>query len=153
MRSPRKAYPFVAGVLAAAMIGGAADGATTTALTYDALGRVVSATYSDGLKITYSYDAAGNRTQQVVTGPPVAHAVAQAVAVNSSNDPITLNISGSSATSVAVATNGSHGTATASGTAITYTPNASYTGVDTFQYTATNASGASAPAAATITVQ
>jgi YD repeat-containing protein len=30
---------------------------------YDALGRVVSVTYSSGATVTYAYDAAGNRTQ------------------------------------------------------------------------------------------
>ena len=33
--------------------------------TYDALGRVVSATYATGQTITYAYDDAGNRTQMV----------------------------------------------------------------------------------------
>lgn len=37
--------------------------------TYDALGRVTSATYADGDVITYAYDPAGNRTQ-VKQGPP-----------------------------------------------------------------------------------
>lgn len=35
---------------------------------YDNLGRVTKATYSNGVVITYTYDAAGNRTQHVVTG-------------------------------------------------------------------------------------
>ena len=34
-----------------------------TTYTYDALGRLLSATYSNGKTITYTYDAAGNRTQ------------------------------------------------------------------------------------------
>ena len=34
---------------------------------YDALGRLVSATYSNGTTITYAYDAAGNRQQKSVT--------------------------------------------------------------------------------------
>jgi YD repeat-containing protein len=34
--------------------------------TYDALGRVLSASYDTGVIINYSYDANGNRTQQVV---------------------------------------------------------------------------------------
>lgn len=36
--------------------------------TYDTLGRVVKVVYSNGVVITYSYDAAGNRTATVVTG-------------------------------------------------------------------------------------
>ena len=34
--------------------------------TYDALGRIASASYDTGVIIIYSYDAAGNRTQQVI---------------------------------------------------------------------------------------
>jgi YD repeat-containing protein len=37
---------------------------------YDALGRVVRASYSTGVVINYTYDAAGNRTTYVVTGVP-----------------------------------------------------------------------------------
>jgi len=38
---------------------------------------------------------------------------------------------------VAVSTAAGHGTATASGTSITYTPTSGYSGTDTFQYTVT----------------
>src|SRR5262245_41170946 len=38
----------------------------TVAYTYDDLGRVTSITYDDGIRITYTYDAAGNRTQHVI---------------------------------------------------------------------------------------
>ena len=34
--------------------------------TYDALGRVTSASYDTGVIILYSYDANGNRTQQTI---------------------------------------------------------------------------------------
>ncbi len=84
--------------------------------------------------------------------PPVAGAVSATVAHGSSNNPITLSLSGGTATSVAVATQATHGTATASGTTITYTPTASYSGPDSFTYTATNTGGTSAPATVTITV-
>ncbi|HEL2978818.1 TPA: putative Ig domain-containing protein [Stenotrophomonas maltophilia] len=84
--------------------------------------------------------------------PPVAGAVSATVAHGSSNNPITLSLSGGAATSVAVAAQATHGTATASGTTISYTPTASYSGPDSFTYTATNAGGTSAPATVTITV-
>lgn len=38
--------------------------------TYDTLGRLTKVTYSNGVVITYAYDAAGNRTTLVVTGAP-----------------------------------------------------------------------------------
>ncbi|WP_070282069.1 putative Ig domain-containing protein, partial [Janthinobacterium sp. MP5059B] len=45
-----------------------------------------------------------------------------------------------------------HGTATVSGTSITYTPAAGYSGPDSFSYTASNGGGTSAEAIVTITV-
>jgi large repetitive protein len=123
-------------------------GATT--FTYDDQGRLASAIYSDGTAITYGYDAAGNRTQ--VGGAAVANAVSASVTENSTNNPIPLNITGGPAASVAVSTQATHGTATASGNTIAYTPTSGYVGSDSFQYTATNAAGTSSAATATITV-
>src|SRR3546814_19000883 len=45
-----------------------------------------------------------------------------------------------------------NGTATASGTSITYTPAAGYAGSDSFTYTAANASGTSAPETVSVTI-
>ncbi|GAB3346948.1 putative Ig domain-containing protein [Lysobacter tyrosinilyticus] len=89
-----------------------------------------------------------------VTGPPlpIANAVSATVAHNSGANPITLNITGGTPTSVAVGTAPAHGTAIASGTSITYQPTAGYAGPDSFTYTATNQSGTSAPATVSITV-
>ncbi len=84
--------------------------------------------------------------------PPVANAASATVAYDSTNNPITLNITGGAATSVAVGTAATHGTATASGTSITYTPVSGYAGPDSFTYTATNGAGTSSPATVTITV-
>ncbi|MBB3609589.1 putative Ig domain-containing protein [Rhizobium sp. BK602] len=96
----------------------------------------------------------GSRAYSVAVGtqPPIAGNVAATVAASSSNNPITLNITGGTPTSVAVGTQASHGTATASGLSITYTPTAGYSGPDSFTYTATNASGTSAPATVSVTV-
>ncbi|WP_217999680.1 RHS repeat domain-containing protein [Thauera butanivorans] len=44
--------------------------AGSVSYTYDQLGRVKTATYSNGVVITYTYDAAGNRVSQVTTGVP-----------------------------------------------------------------------------------
>ncbi len=84
--------------------------------------------------------------------PPTAGPVSATVSHGSTSNTITLNLSGGAASSVAVGTQASHGTATASGTSITYTPTASYSGPDSFTYTATNAAGTSSPATVTITV-
>ncbi|MBS1183929.1 MAG: Cadherin-like beta sandwich domain protein [Proteobacteria bacterium] len=83
---------------------------------------------------------------------PVAGDISLTVAANSGANPITLNLSGGAATSVAVASAASHGTATAVGTTITYTPTAGYAGADSFTYTATNLGGTSFSAAVSITV-
>jgi YD repeat-containing protein len=42
----------------------AANGSVT--YTYDALGRVLTASYDTGVIVIYTYDANGNRTQQVI---------------------------------------------------------------------------------------
>ncbi|ATQ44118.1 putative Ig domain-containing protein [Caulobacter mirabilis] len=84
--------------------------------------------------------------------PPVANPVSRTVAHNSSNNSLTLSITGGAAASVAVATPPTHGTATPSGLAILYTPTPGYAGPDSFTYTATNTAGTSAPATVTVTV-
>lgn len=84
--------------------------------------------------------------------PPTAANASATVAYGSSSNPITLNLSGSPATSVGVASPPSHGTATASGTTISYTPTSSFSGPDSFTYIARNAAGDSAPATVTLTV-
>lgn len=56
------------GASAHALLGAQAR-ADTIAYTYDDLGRIKTATYSNGATITYSYDAAGNRTALVQTPP------------------------------------------------------------------------------------
>lgn len=135
--------------------------AATTTYRYDELGRVTCVGKANGTSITYTYDAPGNRSQQAVTTAacpgvtlqaPIANNVSATVNANSSNNPIGLNITGGAASSVAVSAQASHGAATASATSITYTPTAGYSGADSFQYTASNASGTSAPATASITV-
>ncbi|WP_338679377.1 putative Ig domain-containing protein [Janthinobacterium sp. TB1-E2] len=88
----------------------------------------------------------------VAAGAPVAGNVSPTVAYGSSANPITLSLSGGAATSVAIASAALHGTATASGTSISYTPTAGYGGSDSFTYTASNGIGTSAPATVTITV-
>ena len=87
-----------------------------------------------------------------VSNTPVAHDVSATVGYNSTGNPITLNITGGAPDSVAVASPPAHGTATATGMSIAYTPSAGYSGPDSFTYTAANADGTSGPATVTITV-
>ncbi|HJW03531.1 MAG TPA: Ig-like domain-containing protein, partial [Azospira sp.] len=101
-------------------------------------------------------NAAGTSSPATVTitvkpALPVANAVVITVPVNSSNNPVPLNLSGGVASSVAVASAPSHGSVQVSGVTLSYTPTAGYRGTDTFTYTATNVTGTSAPA--TVTVQ
>lgn len=84
--------------------------------------------------------------------PPVAGALSLSVSHNSTANPVTLIVTGGAASSVTVSSPASHGTATASGTSITYTPTLGYAGPDSFTYTATNSAGTSAPATVTVTV-
>ncbi|NID16463.1 putative Ig domain-containing protein [Luteibacter yeojuensis] len=88
----------------------------------------------------------------VTNQPPTAGPASATVAYGSTNNPITLNLSGPAATSVAVGTQAAHGTATAVGTTISYTPTTGYAGPDSFTYTASNAAGSSSPATVTVTV-
>jgi hypothetical protein len=83
---------------------------------------------------------------------PVANNVSTTVAANSSVNPITLDITGGAATSVAIASVPTHGATSISGTSITYTPTAGYSGADSFTYTASNTAGTSTAATVSITV-
>ncbi|MBJ7438570.1 MAG: putative Ig domain-containing protein [Sphingopyxis sp.] len=98
------------------------------------------------------YAATQNYSVQIEQPAPVANPVSVTVAYGSTANPIALNITGGAAASVALATPPTNGTAVASGTGVTYTPNAGFAGSDSFTYTATNAGGTSAPATVTITV-
>lgn len=55
---------------AAAMVASFAAVAGSATYTYDNLGRLTRIAYSNGVVITYTYDAAGNRTAVVTTGAP-----------------------------------------------------------------------------------
>lgn len=121
---------------------------------YDPLGRVVSATYSNGASVVYSYDAAGNRTQVSATQgtlPPIAGNVSASVAYNTSQT-IPLNVSGVYA-SLSLVTGPAHGSVTLGASNATYTPNSGYIGPDSFTYSATGVGGTSAPGTVSLTVQ
>ncbi|PZQ18412.1 MAG: autotransporter outer membrane beta-barrel domain-containing protein [Rhodanobacter denitrificans] len=88
----------------------------------------------------------------VVDAIPIANPVSANVPYDAPATPVTLNITGGTPASVAIATAPTHGTAIASGLSMTYQPNPGYAGPDTFTYTASNGTGTSAPATVTITV-
>ncbi|MFK7698670.1 autotransporter domain-containing protein [Pseudomonas caspiana] len=126
-----------------------ASGATSPAITLTTGQNTISVTGTaqDG-STTQLYTITVTRA----LAAPDANNVTATVAANSSGNPITLALTGGTATSVAVASNPLHGVATANGTSMTYTPTAGYSGTDSFTYTANNATGSSSPATVSITV-
>ncbi|MFW5329818.1 beta strand repeat-containing protein [Hydrogenophaga sp. ZJX-1] len=144
-------YAVTAGALPGGLTLNAASGAITG--TPSAPGTFnFSITATDSSTGTGPYTATQSYAITVIDIPPVANAVSLTVAYNAAATPVTLNITGGAATSVAVGTAASHGTAIASGTSITYQPTTGYAGPDSFTYTATNSGGTSAPATVTVTV-
>ncbi|MCX7512933.1 fibronectin type III domain-containing protein [Frateuria hangzhouensis] len=86
----------------------------------------------------------------VMPAPPLAVAAVNAtVPYAAAATPVTLAITGT-ATSVAIGTPPSHGTAVASGTTISYQPAAGYAGADSFTYTASD--GITTTSAATVSI-
>ena len=138
----------------------ATPGADTT-YGYDSLGRLTLVVIDNGgtngtTTITYSYDAAGNRTQQVsITGTDGTPVASPTQAVTSINTPVTFDlvisvvpatppnppISDPNGQFLSVTATGTptHGSVLANGgTLLTYTPSAGYTGSDSFSYTLSN---------------
>lgn len=89
----------------------------------------------------------------ISTLAPSAGATTMAVQLNTS---ATLDlapfIGGSGIVGVTIATAPAHGTATASGTRVTYTPSNNYFGADSFSYATIGNAGTSAPAVVSVTV-
>jgi uncharacterized protein YhjY with autotransporter beta-barrel domain len=108
---------------------------------------------------TYTYiasNSAGSSTPARVTitvngTPPVASAINASVNINSSNNLLTPSLVGG-ANSISLMSSPAHGSASIDGLRIIYTPEANFTGTDSFSYVATNASGTSTPATVTVTV-
>jgi subtilase family serine protease len=83
--------------------------------------------------------------------PPVVNTVNQIVFFDSTNNIITLSISGTY-TNVIIGSQPINGFATVTNKTILYTPNTGYSGPDSFTYEASNIGGTSTVATATITV-
>jgi hypothetical protein len=107
---------------------------------------------TDSSTLTHASFTSATISLTIAVAAPTVAPVSQTVAYDSTATAITLSLGGGAAASVAVATAATHGTATASGTTITYTPATGFFGTDSFTYTATNATGTSSPATASITV-
>lgn len=58
---------FAASALALVVLFGSDGTTASVSYTYDLLGRVTTAVYDNGICVTYSYDASGNRTSQTNT--------------------------------------------------------------------------------------
>ncbi|HEV7310851.1 beta strand repeat-containing protein, partial [Ensifer sp.] len=139
-------YAITAGTLPPGLTlsaGGRISGAPTTV---GASAFTVTATDANGAIGAASYSLA------VAIQAPVAGPVTAVVAGDSSVNVIAANLTGGAATSIAVASPPAHGTASVSGTTFLYTPAVGYFGSDRFTYTATNATGTSAPATVDVTV-
>lgn len=83
---------------------------------------------------------------------PTAATASATVAANSGPTAIGLPITGPAATSVALGDAPAHGVVSMTGGVANYTPEAGYSGADSFTYTATNSDGTSTPATVSITV-
>ncbi|MGO1073261.1 putative Ig domain-containing protein [Lysobacter sp. CA199] len=115
-----------------------------------------SATATDSSTGTGPYTSAAQSYTLVVNDiVPIANPVLPDPLIDYGDAPqsITLDITGGTASSVAIATAPAHGTAIASGMTITYQPAAGYAGADSFTYTASNSVGTSAPALIRLTVK
>jgi uncharacterized protein YhjY with autotransporter beta-barrel domain len=104
-----------------------------------------STTGTAGTSMT-SYTVAVGQAAPVASDDTAQTVGGQAVVI-----PVTANDTGV-ITSVTVSAAPAHGTATVSGTSITYTPAATFSGADAFEYTGIGPGGASPPARVTITV-
>lgn len=94
-----------------------------------------------------------NVTINAAVAPPVANNSTSAVTGNTSNNALSLSISGGTPTSVTITAAPANGTASVSGTSIRFSPTQLFSGQTFLKYTATNAGGTSAEATVTINVK
>ncbi|HYC98446.1 Ig-like domain-containing protein [Brevundimonas sp.] len=152
---------LLAGAAALCLLGAALPAAADVQYTYDSAGRLIRAVYSNGVTVTYRYDAAGNRTAILAEEPPNAAPVAvndaASVAASSSVDiNVRANDSDSDGnpltiSSVSSPTGGGSVAILGGGTSVRYTAPAT-TGAKTFTYTILDGAGGAASATVTVTV-
>ncbi len=164
----RSKFPRFRVLRRAALLSGAACLAVGTAFagatySYDSLGRIISVRYDDGKQIVYKYDAAGNRTQHIVSAttvnrPPVA--AADAVTLTEDQPSVTFNPrtndSDPDGNPLALFSvdNGAYGTAALTGgdASVTYSSNHKRNATDRVYYTITDGQGMDAAGEVTVTL-
>lgn len=125
---------------------------------YDALGRVVSATYPACTQVKYVYDNAGNRTQQSTNGTALLafddwYSTPKNTLIQYQVQHNDCSPAGATRT-ISSVTSPSHGTVTLNTghTQTIYTPTTGYVGTDSYTYTATDGTNfATATAYVTVT--
>ena len=148
--------PYAYAVTAGALPGGLALNPATGAITGtpSALGTFnFSITATDTSTGTGPFSATQAYAIVIADLPPIAANSSLVVPYGAPATNVPLSLSGGAAASLTITVAPTHGTALASGTTITYQPDAGYRGNDSFAYTATNSGGTSAPATVAITVQ
>jgi outer membrane autotransporter protein len=109
-------------------------------------------TATDSSTGTGPYTATQSYTLAIIADPPVAGAVSVTLPYGAPSTPIPLNLAGGPASSVAVQSGPANGSASVSGTVLSYQPRAGFSGTDSLTYIASNDGGTSTPATITITV-
>jgi large repetitive protein len=143
-------YAVTAGALPAGMALSSTGALSGTPTAFGSFAFTVTAT--DSSSGTGPYSANQSYSIAIVDQPPVAGGVTASLPYGAPATPIALNLSGGAATAVTISAAPANGIASVSGTTISYQPNASFSGTDSFSYIATNGGGTSAPATATVTV-
>tara|TARA_R110002051_G_scaffold41530_7_gene86144 strand:- start:28343 stop:29425 length:1083 start_codon:yes stop_codon:yes gene_type:complete len=152
---------IIAAALGALVMCASAPATAGVQYVYDSSGRLIKATYSNGVTIEYRYDAAGNRTQilsvSAPNSPPVAVNDAASVGYSSAVD-IQVRANDSdpdgntlTVTGVGVPTGGGSAAIQGGGTYVRYTAPAT-AGVRTFTYTISDGAGATATATVSVSV-
>lgn len=131
-----------------------------TTYTYDELGRLATATYDNGQRVTYSYDAAGNRTQVVAAqgsgaAQPVANPDTGTISegtVSKLFNPLPNDTGAGLTIFNVIGADLGTSSVTNNGTRITYAPSTTRPGQDQLIYVITDSQGVSATSTLTISL-
>lgn len=143
-------YAVTGGALPAGLTLSSGGSLTGTPTVFGSFSFAVTAT--DSSTGTGPYTATQSYTLAIIADPPVAGAVSVTLPYGAPSTPIPLNLAGGPVSSVAVQSDPANGSASVSGTVLSYQPRAGFSGTDSLTYTASNDGGTSSPATITITV-